>query len=289
MGEVLSSIDTLQGACPDFVVIGSMRAGTTQLHNWLSGVDGVSLPQMKETDYFIESKNWSLGPDWYAGLFKRGKIRGEVSPNYAKRDVFPGVCRRVLEQNRDVKIIYIVRDPVDRAVSQYVHSWYSGLPLPRPHELPGTEAEAHLLNTSRYAWQLEPWCRALPPEQILMIEFEDMIARPQNVMRGLARYLAVPPPREAAPTSRRNSGSDLGSLPQWWHDLRESPAGARLRAMAPARLVSVARSAVSRSSNEQPAAPDPPDWLLDRFRNELRADTDRLRSMTGRGFASWSV
>lgn len=62
MAEIEIHTDpTTSTSAVDFLVIGAMRAGTTSLHNTLSGLKGLSLPRMKETDFFIESKNWARG------------------------------------------------------------------------------------------------------------------------------------------------------------------------------------------------------------------------------------
>ena len=49
---------------PDFIVIGAMRAGTTSIYEWLRSSGRVSLPDMKETDFFLTEENWSKGNDW---------------------------------------------------------------------------------------------------------------------------------------------------------------------------------------------------------------------------------
>ena len=100
---------------PDFIIIGAMRAGTTALADLLSRHPEIGMSRLKETDYFIAEKNFSRGPVWYQSLFPMDRpIRGEASPNYAKSDVFAGVPQRIHAARPDVRLIYIVRDPVER-------------------------------------------------------------------------------------------------------------------------------------------------------------------------------
>ena len=88
------------GVVPDFVVIGSMRAGTTMTHELLSGIKGLCLARMKETDFFIPSRNFKRGEKWYMRQFDEPHaLCGEVSPNYTKRDVFPGVAESLHKAN----------------------------------------------------------------------------------------------------------------------------------------------------------------------------------------------
>ncbi|MEL6640314.1 MAG: sulfotransferase, partial [Pseudomonadota bacterium] len=73
-----------------FIVIGSMKSGTTSLYQRLLAHPEIAMSRMKETDYFVESANWPLGEGWYKKQFGQGgRITGEVSPNYSKHDIFP--------------------------------------------------------------------------------------------------------------------------------------------------------------------------------------------------------
>ena len=104
-----------------------MRAGTTMLHDLLSGHPQISMARMKETDFFVAEKNLPRGTGWYGAQFDPARpIRGEISPNYAKAMDFPGVPERIFEHCPGVRLVYVLRDPVARAVSQYAHSWNMG-------------------------------------------------------------------------------------------------------------------------------------------------------------------
>lgn len=273
---------------PDFMVIGAMRAGTTSLQIWLRGLDGLCLPRMKETDFFIDSKGWQRGFDWYRHLFRdTGALTGEVCPNYAKRDVFKGVPQRIAAVRSDIRLIYIVRDPVERAISQYIHTWYRD-DLPEPDELAGTWSERHLLATSRYAWQMEPWLEAFGREQILFVDFDRIHQEPLALIREVAAHIGATPPERLPHSGRRNSAKDFRRLPGWWHKLRETPAGAHLRAKAPSGVVSAVRSALSIGK----AAPRPSAFdaaARARLADALREDAEKFRALSGLELAHWCV
>jgi len=287
-GETLasSSVDT---RTPDFLVIGAMRAGTTSLHKSLRAIDSLSLPKVKETDFFIESKNWSRGMDWYRGLFTQTEVvrRGEVCPNYAKRDVFPEVPGHVFQANRDVRLIYIVRDPVARALSHYRHTWISTGRVPDATELGGSWEERHILATSRYAWQLEAWLEHFDLSQVLILDFEELVADARPQIEALAHHIGVKPPSTLDALTEDNSVEDVARMPRWWHSMRNTSLGLKARSMAPSGLVQVVKSRFR--ARDTASVPELPGSVRARFAEALAPDAERFRKITGRAFENWSV
>ncbi len=273
---------------PEFLVIGAMRAGTTTLHNYLASLPGLILPKMKETDFFIASKNWSLGMSWYESLFasEGAAIPGEISPNYTKRDVFPEVPGNVASANPDVRLIYVVRDPVQRALSQYKHTWgVAG--LPEPSRLEGTWEERHILATSRYAWQMEAWLEHFSLEQILVIDFRTLVSRPKLALRKISSHIGFPMPEAFQDFDHHNSAQQVARMPKWWHSLRDSGVGVRARAIASPRFVGAVKSMVK--NNKAPEPPKIPAEMKRRFANALREDAIAFRKQTGLLLDHWLV
>jgi hypothetical protein len=216
---------------PDFAVIGSMRAGTTMIHEVLSSIKGLCLSRMKETDYFIASKNLSRGEKWYSRQFDDPHaLCGEVSPNYTKRHAFPGVAERLHRANPKARLIYIVRDPVDRAISQYHHSFLMGHSLPEPEKLLSSHEGRHILATSRYAWQLDPWIATFGREALLIADFEELIGDPEPAAGRMARFIGLETVEWRNRRVDTNSSAQLGGIPDWWLRLRQTRFGSTLRA-----------------------------------------------------------
>ncbi|MGC4020653.1 MAG: sulfotransferase domain-containing protein [Cyclobacteriaceae bacterium] len=106
------------------MIIGAMKAGTTSLHDYLSKHPDVFMSVQKELDFFVEQKNWKLGIDWYKKQFPVSTIAiGESSPNYTKSLIFGNVPDKIKSILPDVKLIYILRDPIKRLVSHYSHQY----------------------------------------------------------------------------------------------------------------------------------------------------------------------
>ena len=83
------------------------------------------MSKQKELDFFVDQLNWRKGIDWYESQFTgTAKIHGESSPSYAMYPNFLDVPERMHSVVPDAKLIYIVRDPIERIVSHYLHQWY---------------------------------------------------------------------------------------------------------------------------------------------------------------------
>ena len=112
---------------PTFIVIGAMKCGTNSLHRYLKLHPQICMSSTKEPNYFVEEKNYAEGIDWYQSLFKDStKALGECSTNYSKRPFFQGVAQRIQAVLPDVKLIYLLRDPVERIISHYRHNFAEG-------------------------------------------------------------------------------------------------------------------------------------------------------------------
>jgi hypothetical protein len=113
---------------PNFIIIGAMKCGTTSLYYQLSEHKEVKMSIQKETNFFIRKRDfekgrYEKGRDWYESCFPEGGMaRGECSPNYTKVHLFPGVAQRMQELLPDVRLVYMVRDPIERLVSHYVQN-----------------------------------------------------------------------------------------------------------------------------------------------------------------------
>lgn len=291
--SVKAKRDRIENAVPqrtapvDFVVIGAMRAGTTTLHELLSRHPGISMSRDKETDYFVAEKNWWRGPDWYEAQFDPSRaLRGEVSPNYSKARDFPGVPARLAEHCPDARLIYIVRDPVARALSQYAHSWAMGELDQSPEELMRSDEYLSLLDISSYSVQLEAWLRHFPAERILIVDFRQLVESPRPQIDRLLAHIGAPS-MALDEVGTHNGAVQLSRVPRPLMRL----ARGRMRPLLTRILGQRARSRLGRLVAVAPPRPAPPvpEALQQRMREDLRPDAERFRRMTGMEFPHWSV
>jgi Sulfotransferase domain len=202
---------------PDFLVLGAQKAGTTALYEYLRRHPQISGPSWKEVSFF--DRHWARGESWYRGNFPnvartRGKHVGEASPSYVFHPLAP---QRVEEVVPEARLIVLVRNPVDRALSQYNHEVALGRePLPFEEALDAEEERlrgeqermaadpryfsrewwSHTYKArGRYAEQLERWLAVFPREQLLVLPSDDLGSDPARTHAQVLEFLGASPQR----------------------------------------------------------------------------------------------
>ena len=182
-----------QGALPNLIVIGGLKCGTTSLHHYLNLHPQVAMSRPKELNFFVEELNWELGTGWYASHFEAGApVRGETSPHYTNRPRFEGVAARMRATLDDARVVYVVRDPIDRILSHYLHNAGGGYES-RPLEEALADERSAYVDRSRYAFQLEPYLEAFGRDRIAIVSREELKDDRQATMRRLFEFLGVDP------------------------------------------------------------------------------------------------
>jgi hypothetical protein len=208
---------------PDFLVLGAQKAGTTALYAYLRWHPAITGPSWKEVSYF--DRHYARGASWYRGNFplttwsrpsrRTGGIApivGEASPSYL---FHPQAPERVAGLLPEVRLIALLRDPVDRALSHYQHEVALGrehlafeAALEQEEQRLGGEVERMVadpryfsrawwdhtyLARGRYAEQLERWLAVFPREQLLVVASRDLAERPAETYAEVLRFLGAPP------------------------------------------------------------------------------------------------
>jgi hypothetical protein len=198
---------------PDFLILGAQKAGTTALYAYLRWHPGIAGPSWKEVSYF--DRHYGKGDRWYRGHFpihSGGRVVGEASPGYLFHPLAPERVRRTVPK---AKLIVLLRDPVDRALSQYHHEVALGRePLSfeeaieaEPERTRGEEERMQrepgyfshawwdhaYLARGRYAEQLERWLTTFPREQLLIVASADLARSPAESYGEILEFLGAPP------------------------------------------------------------------------------------------------
>ncbi len=210
---------------PQFLGIGAQKAGTTTLHDWLTQHPQIFLPAQKELHYF--SLHFDAGLPWYAEHFAAAgpaQRCGEITPYYLFHPQAPQRIRALLPQ---VRLIVLLRDPVERALSQYFHARRLGLEtLPLKQALaaeaerlagaewvlraPGGRHLSHqehsYLERSRYEQQLARYQALFGAEQLLVRSSTALFSGSEQLWRELLAFLELD--AWALPAlPRRNAGA----------------------------------------------------------------------------------
>ena len=198
---------------PDFLVIGAQKAGTTALYAYLRWHPGIAGPSWKEVSFF--DRHWWRGEAWYRGQFplRAGeRLVGEASPSYLFHPLAPERARSLVP---GAKLVALLRDPVDRAYSQYQHEVALGRePLSFEDALAAEDerlvgeverliADSRAFSRAwwdhtytargRYAEQLERWLEAFPSEQLLVVRTEELGERPAETYASILAFLGAEP------------------------------------------------------------------------------------------------
>jgi len=193
---------------PDFIIIGAAKCGTSSLFNYLSHHPQILFPHKKELDFFW--KNFDKGIDWYLAQFpaitdRPDFITGEATPNYLR---FPLAAQRIKNCFPHVKLIVLLRNPIERAVSWHYHKINSGLATGTIEDAIATEMkqlenwhETDFINTgyrnpdnllsSLYLYQLKVWIDLFGREQLLILQSEDLYNNPDRVMERVFSFLNI--------------------------------------------------------------------------------------------------
>jgi len=179
---------------PDFMVVGTQKAGTTWLFECLNEHPGVFVPELKEVHYFCPPEGCRVsraakGEAWYRDLYAtapKGSVCGDMTTDYM---YLPGVAEALHRFNPDLKIVFLLRDPVERAYSQY---WM------RRRQTPGMEDFKSHLDTHRnlierglYHRQIAKYLEFFPREQCRIWIYEEMTADPTAFFAELCRFIGV--------------------------------------------------------------------------------------------------
>lgn len=169
-----------------------MKCGTSSLHRYLEKHPQVGVSNPKETDFFLPRNDKDLA--CYRGCFSEpARAYGEVSPNYTKHPSFAGVPRRMHELLPEAKLIYLVRDPIERAISHYVHNWAKQRWSTSIRETMLPVEESWPLTVSRYHMQLSKYLEYYSMRDILVLQSERLRRHPGDVMEGVFRFIGVDP------------------------------------------------------------------------------------------------
>lgn len=201
---------TAAACLPQFLVLGVPKGGTSSLLGWLATHPQLWCHPRKELHFF--DGDWAHGPDWYASHFpafqpEAGIRCGEATPNYFQ---LPQVPERVQAVLPGVRLIVLLRDPLQRALSWLMHlrrfEALKGEPASLlAQELEVLEAlEPAALEASGFVWPnalrgscynapLRRWQAAFPPEQLLLLSSEMLFAEPEATLMQVARFLGVEP------------------------------------------------------------------------------------------------
>lgn len=287
---------------PNFFLLGGAKCGTTALYHLLRQVQGLYLPQRKEPRFFAYDAAFSRGLDWYLMEYFAGAerfvARGEATPQYLHGR------RLVAERVRaslgdDLRFVVLLRDPVERAWSHFLHTRRLGierlgfreaLAAERARLAENPEAWLGYFTDGLYAAALEDWFSVFPRERFLILVTDELRREPHRVVDRVCAFLRLEPP--AALDVGVDGNRAVGAKSLVLASLLNHPNAVTnaLKRLLPFGLRQRARDALNGWNRDRAAAARAPRLPADverRLRADYREDIAALERITGFDLAAW--
>jgi hypothetical protein len=269
---------------PDFIVAGVRKCGTTWLHRCLAGHPQIHLPTATKELFFFD-RYWARGPDWYAGYFlgcPREMICGEISPSYFAHEAAPARIARIVPQ---VKLMFLLRDPVERAISAYRDMIAKGDTRLELSDALATHAD--LIQEGRYARHLARYTDIFAASAIRIVIAEEIQAGNERILSGVFDFFGVNNTFRAPALFERVHETRTPRSP----GLAAAATGAsrRLHRAGLHRVVALARAAGAKNLivRRRPEAFAPPASVLARLDDVYARDIEMLSGMLNRNLRSF--
>ncbi len=208
-----------------FLCVGAQKAGTSSFHDIVRQHPEICVPEIKETHFFYKNELFEKGLGFYLSTFfkhcGREKIRGEVEPDYMFFDFVPERIKTVLGSN--LKFLFLLRNPVDRAYSQYLMNFSRGFEtesFDKAIELEEKRIQKGGLFKKRYSYiarglyskQIKTYMKYFPVENMFFVIFEsDFLINREKTFKKIFEFLNVSPDVEI----NYNIKSNPASLPRF--------------------------------------------------------------------------
>lgn len=193
----------------DFLVIGAQKCGTTSLHMYMKEHPELFLPPQKELDFFSNDSKYAKGMLWYLETYfakKSNKISGEISPQYT---CFYSAAERICKYSKEIKLIAILRNPIDRYFSHYKMAVRRGIekrafsnvlsqqienPLDFPFSVSDQSQineEDYYLTFGLYGKMLRHYLNYFERKNILLLFLEDLEKQPEEELAKVFTFIGV--------------------------------------------------------------------------------------------------
>lgn len=180
---------------PNFIIIGAMKSATSTLHNQLSAQSDIFMSTPKEPNFFSDDGIYSRGLSWYTGLFSGASAKdicGESSTHYTKLPDYPDTIQRLKAAIPRPKLIYVMRHPIDRLISHYMHQWSEGVISCDINQ--AIDRYPELINYSCYGMQISPYLQEFGSEAVLPLFFDDLKNNKDKALNRVGEFIGCTEP-----------------------------------------------------------------------------------------------
>ncbi len=272
-----------------------MKCGTSSLHEYLGAHPSIFMSMPKEPSFLVDRQRSRRvvcrDEEQYIALFRDAddaQVIGESSTNYSKRPRFEGAPERISAFNAAARIIYIMRDPIERTISHYWHSVRTG--AESRDILEAVQGNPHYRAVSHYAMQISPYLERFGSERVYTLTLEQLGGAPAEEMAALYEWLGVDPTFVPESLTRRFHETERvvsrarggGALAR----LRRSPAWSRVSPWIPRPIRAVGRRRAEREIDRGSVATSE---VAEFLRATQQREVADLTDLLGREFTEWTT
>ena len=256
------------------------------MHFYLGLHPQIHVSREKELHFF--TVNYSKGEDWYRSWFPRADlVQGEASPSYAANPRFLDVPERMHSLVPDAKLIYIVRDPIDRAVSDYWHERLQGNETRDISVLRNTEGL--YFKRGLYHFQIMQYLSFFDIKQLLVIDQSELRQHRNATLRTVHSFLGVDPGFESPLSNwERHRSIRKRTVTPTVAKLRASFVGRAINKL-PSHRRWIFEELIYRPFSRRTRRPSLDTETRAFLHDSYKPETDKLRTLLDRPFASWTV
>lgn len=260
----------------DFVIIGAMKSGTSTLQVQLAAQPGLFMSSPKEPNFFSDDDVFAKGMGWYQGLFSaaaEGELKGEASTHYTKLPTYPQTVARMQAALAAPKLIYVIRNPVQRAVSHYLHEVTMRVMEGDAEVMFATHPE--LVAYGQYAMQIAPFIEVFGKDSIHLTSLEQLKAEPDAEFARIGAFLGRPGlVWDHAQKAQNVSAERIKRFPLHGLIFDNPVAGVLRRTLVPRSLRDKIKA--RRQITDRPTLPEP---LLRKLEAEFASDHAKLSAL----------
>lgn len=277
------------GNRPTFMIIGAAKCATSSICNWLRMHPEVFFTEPKEPGFFSCDEVYEKGVDWYESLFSAAgsrPIRGEGSNRYTMAEVYPRTIDRLTRYASNLKLIYVVRDPLPRIMSYWIQKRsHGGEEVHHDFNAAVRIQRSALVESTCYWKQLQPYREHYGDENILIAFYEDFSRQPLDVMRTICRHIGADPFGLPDSPLHINRSEERRVVRPTISRLRSFALFRRSVRFVPSRIRTSLKARLLWQRLEQPPCWDPAvrEWVQD----IVCPDATRLLSHCGRSQEIW--
>lgn len=297
-----------QRSIPNLFIIGAAKCATSSVHSYLAEHPDVFMSYLKEPGYFAEPEERQLRKrpfvepggvqyrlyrndlESYLGLFAQAgdaKIIGESSTAYTQLPKRKGVAKRIHDFNPEARLIYLMRDPIERTISHY---WWHVQHESETREIyAAITADPHYRDCSNYVMQLEPYYDLFDRTQILCCTVEELTVQPEQVLANIFAWLDVDASFVPANLKKRENVTPkvvIQPKNNLFSILRNTRLWDAIGAFAPKSLRALGRSLAERSIDTNVVSVN---QVMEFLRPLHRAQVEKLSRLLNRDFPEWKT